>query len=75
MDFLKARLHQSIDNEYKVAKIARNIAHEQGDNVEFKKQSNILSYLSFLHEAISYPEKFSIVEIHEKENKKNECEK
>ena len=68
MDFLRARLHQTLDNEYKIAKIAKNIAIEQGDIEEYKKQSEILSYLLFLHSAVSYPEEYGVLKIQEKEN-------
>ena len=68
MDFFKARLHQTLDNEYEIAKIAKNIAIEQGDIEEYKKQSEILSYLSFLHSAVSYPEEYGVLKIQEKEN-------
>ena len=64
----QARLHQTLDNEYKIAKIAKNIAIEQGDIEEYKKQSEILSYLSFLHSAVSYPEEYGVLKIQEKEN-------
>ena len=44
------------------------IAHKSHDIEEYKKQSEILSYLSFLHSAVSYPEEYGVLKIQEKEN-------